>query len=379
MTRAGQPLRFLAVALVGWAGVRAAMIYADASRAAGGPATLAAGAMRHDFGGAILPPLLDLAPGGPRVAALRGAFQGARAVVAPPPGGAGAVVHQSGPAGEVQRVFAALGFMQFGYATPVESATEAAGQAERSAPSHAPSFGPLSVPSAAAPPPQLLAPADPPPERAGSAASRWTGSAWFIARGGAGIDPGLRGGQLGGGQAGLRIGYALGASRRVSLVTRVATPLSGPGREAAFGVEWQPTRLPVRLVAEHRVALGSGGGGPSVAIIGGAGPGAVGHGFRLEGYGAAGLIKRERVEGFADGAVRLDHGLGRLGPVAVGAGAGAWGAAQRGAARLDIGPTIGADAPVGGKSLRLALDWRQRIAGSARPGSGLALSLGVNF
>lgn len=366
MTRAGQPLKFLAVALLGWVGVRAALLYADASAGAGQPAALAGAVKGPNFsGGAIAPPLASLVVGGPSAGARLPPLLGTTALAAPPLPKAGSTPDRTSPAGQEQRVFAALGFIQFGYATPVDGGGAGGEQA--------------APPLPRAGPTPRLAPLDPPPDREGQTASRWTGSAWFIARGGVGIDPGLRGGQLGGGQAGLRIGYALGAARRLSLVARIATPLSGAGREAAFGAEWRPTRLPVRLVAEHRVALGRGGGGPSVAIIGGAGPSAVGHGFRLEGYGAAGVIKRERTEGFADAAVRLDHPLGRLGPVTIGAGAGAWGAVQRDAARLDIGPTIGADAPVGDKSLRLTLDWRQRIAGNVQPGSGPALSLGVNF
>jgi len=52
---------------------------------------------------------------------------------------------------------------------------------------------------------------------------------------------------------------------------------------------------------------------------------------------------------------------------------------QRGAARLDIGPSLGLALPLGTRTLRLAADWRQRIAGPSRPNSGPALSLGTDF
>lgn len=366
MSRAGQPIRFLALVLGGWLCVRVALIYA-AIGPVPAPAVRGDDIVNFDFGSAIPPPLEELRPGGARVALPLIELAGVAGFVALPPADRNAPPHRAPGVDPARIALAALGFVQLGYSVPVENAPPPGEQSPAASPSASPA-APVLVPLAA------------PVSRQGQQ-SRWSGNAWLIARGGVGIDPGLRGGQLGGGQTGGRLAYALGDARRLALVARIAAPLSGAGREAAFGAEWRPTRLPVRLVAEQRVALGrgNGGGGPSVAIIGGAGPAAIGHGFRLEGYGEAGFIKRALVEGFADGAVRVDHPLGRLGPVALGAGVGSWGAAQRGAARLDIGPTLGAEAPVSGKSLRPSLDWRQRIAGEARPGSGVALSLGVNF
>ena len=113
--------------------------------------------------------------------------------------------------------------------------------------------------------------------------SRLSGSAWLLARGGpAGT---VSGGQLGASQGGLRLAYALGSQRKVALVARVATPLKSAGREAALGIEWQPTRLPIRLVAEQRFALDGGRGGPTVGVIAGYGPAEVAPGIRLESYG----------------------------------------------------------------------------------------------
>ena len=219
-------------------------------------------------------------------------------------------------------------------------------------------------------------PAAAPPDRA--AASRWSASAWFVVRDGRGIAPGLGGGQLGGSQAGLRIAYALDR-RDVAIVARVASPLRGTGREAAIGIEWRPTALPVRLVAEYRVALDGGGSGPAVGIIAGTGPAPLALGFDLETYGQAGVIRRRRAEPFAEGAARLSRPVVKLAACKVDLGLGGWGGAQRGAQRLDIGPSLGVRVPVAGKSLRLSLDWRQRVAGNARPGSGPVLVIGSDF
>jgi hypothetical protein len=184
--------------------------------------------------------------------------------------------------------------------------------------------------------------------------SRWSGSLFAIARP-SGSGGGLGSSQLGGSQIGARVAYALDAARRFALVGRVATPLEGRGREAALGVEWRPPGVPIRLFAEQRVALDGGRGGPSVGVIAGVDR-PLGRGFRLEAYGQAGAIKRDRAEGFADGAARATRRVAAIGPATLDLGAGAWGGAQRGAERLDVGPTLGVAAPVAGRTLRLTVD-----------------------
>lgn len=209
--------------------------------------------------------------------------------------------------------------------------------------------------------------------------SRLFGSAWAVVRDGNGPAGGIAGAQLGGSQAGIRLAYALNDSRRLALATRVSAPL-GPGmREVAVGVEWQPTRLPLRLIAEQRFALGGGRGGPALLAVGGIGPLPLVAGFDLEGYAQGGLIVRDGREGFADGALRIARRIARPGGVRIDLGAGSWGAAQRGAARLDIGPSLSATMPIGRQAVRLSLDWRQRVAGNAAPGSGLVVTLGADF
>lgn len=209
-------------------------------------------------------------------------------------------------------------------------------------------------------------------------ASRWSGSAWLVARGGSGLGQSPFAGQLGGSQAGVRLAYALGASRRVAIVARAATPLSTPGSEAAIGIEWRPGRAPIRLIAEQRIGIDPGTGGPAVGILGGIGPTALAT-FRLEAYGQAGVIARGGAIGYADGSVRVDHVIARHRGVIVSAGGALWGAAQPGAARLDAGPVLSLSVPVAKQRVRLSLEWRARISGQAAPGSGPALSLGGDF
>lgn len=212
-----------------------------------------------------------------------------------------------------------------------------------------------------------------------SPTNRWSGSFWLFVRSGGGIAPGTIGGQLGGSQAGARVVYLLDRRHRVSLVGRLAAPLGSGLGEGALAVEWQPTRLPIRLVADQRIAIHGGRGGPGAGVVGGFGPLPMRGGFRLEGYGEAGILRRTRTERYADGALRAAYRLAGNERTHLDLGAGAWAGAQRGAERLDLGPSASLTLAVGGIPARLSLDWRERVAGRARPASGPALTLGADF
>lgn len=216
------------------------------------------------------------------------------------------------------------------------------------------------------------------PPRASAAAPRFAGSAWLIARGGSGpAAPFVP--QLGGSQAGARLTYAIGDGGRIALAGRLSSALGVRQREAAVGLDWQPTPLPVHLVAEQRIGIERARGGPSLAVIGGLPPLPVAAGFDLQGYAQAGAIARDGVEGYADGALRIARSVATAGAARIEIGLGAWGGAQPGAARVDVGPAAGIVLPAGARAVRISLEWRQRVAGKARPGSGIALALGSDF
>ena len=61
------------------------------------------------------------------------------------------------------------------------------------------------------------------------------------------------------------------------------------------------------------------------------------------------------------------------------AGAGAWGGAQKGAARLDIGPSASVDFRIGPANGRAQIDYRVKVAGDAEPGDGVAFTLSTGF
>jgi hypothetical protein len=229
-----------------------------------------------------------------------------------------------------------------------------------------------SMPAPVLPPLPSQPVAAPTPDRHG----RWSGSAWLLLRPDGG--PALaQGGTLGGSQAGARIGYLLnrGGARPLSIAARLSAP-AGDRRaaEAALGLEWRPIpRLPVRLAAERRQGLGSRGRSAfALGAHGGVSGARLPGGFRLDAYGQAGVVGARSRDLYADGAARVTLPAGRFD-----VGAGLSGGAQPGTARLDAGPVVALRVPAA--RLRVSAEWRFRIAGDARPGSGPALTIGTDF
>jgi hypothetical protein len=312
----GRPLRFVGVATIGWVGMRALMLWPGAGPAAI-PRALVPAALAEDatpVSGGVPTPVAKV---------IAAAWE---------PQAVAGVVRLRG----VTRKSAAAGL------APSVAAAQSPGLP--------------TIPGASTPPQTILGPPSPVSAATVPQASRWSASAWFVLRDGQGIAPGLNGGQLGGSQAGVRVAYAIGEARRVAIAGRLASPLKGIGREAAMGIEWRPTALPVRLVAEYRIALDSGTSGPAAGVVAGTGPAPIALGFDLETYGQAGIVRRRRAEPFAEGAARLSRRVVSLGGAKLDLGLGSWGGAQRGVRRLDVGPSLGVRIPVAGKAIRASLD-----------------------
>lgn len=212
----------------------------------------------------------------------------------------------------------------------------------------------------------------------------WSLGSWIYLRQGGDAAPGgiASGGQLGGSQAGLRLAYALDQTGRARAFARATMAVQQPRqREVALGIVYAPVaRWPIDVAVEQRLALGREGRTAIAATVSGGVSGVeLPGGFRLDAYGQAGIVGARRRDGFVDGAVVIDHRLGRdeAAPLRVGALAAA--AAQPGAARVDVGPRLTLRLPEVGEGSRIALDWRQRVAGDAAPESGLALTLAADF
>lgn len=213
----------------------------------------------------------------------------------------------------------------------------------------------------------------------------WALASWFYLRQGSGNASETIGAasQLGGSQAGLRIGYGFGDTGRARAYGRATIAVQrAQQREVAFGLAFAPlAHLPLDVAIEQRFAAGK-EGRTALAVMasGGVSEVALPAGFRLDAYAQAGVVGARRRDGFADAAVVIDRpvgGIDNMSPLRLGALAA--GAVQPGAARVDVGPRLTLRLPEVGEGSRIALDWRQRIAGNARPESGLALTLASDF
>lgn len=221
----------------------------------------------------------------------------------------------------------------------------------------------------------------------------WALSFYTMAREGGG-DPLAASPVLGGGQSGAMLAYRLDplAKVPVSLFGRVAAASAVRGgvdrdtAEAALGVRVAPLpSLPVAIDVERRFALGtmsrnawsarvSGGGSREIRLAD--------RPFMVDGWAEAGIVGfHARPDLYAGAQVRAGTAVGRLGHTAVNLGAGSWAGVQRGwgvtASRLDMGPS--ARLRISPWAAYAQIDYRARLAGNARPGSGPVVTIGADF
>ncbi len=223
-------------------------------------------------------------------------------------------------------------------------------------------------------------------------ARRWSADGWLLARrdtaggvtAGGGL-PAYGASQLG---AVLRYRLAPGNAHRPTLYLRGTAALGGNSgalaeREGALGLALRPFAvLPLTVQAELRASHFAGGATrlrPALAVVSELAPLSLPARTRAEFYGAAGYVGGPAPTLFADGQLRIDRPLARLGGGELRLGGGLWGGAQAGSGRLDLGPGITLRFAQGEAAARLALDWRFRVAGNAAPGSGPALTLAAGF
>lgn len=191
--------------------------------------------------------------------------------------------------------------------------------------------------------------------------------------------------QLGGSQFGFRLQRSLvqpSPNLTLSFNLRGSTPLKiSSGKEAGIGLAIRRAgRIPIELIAERRVAFDGGGRNAFAGLI------ATGfndlptvEGFNLNGYAQAGIVGLQRRDGFVDGSLRLDRKIASKGSFAVELGGGVWGAVQPHVSRVDIGPSAAIRFRIGKAGVRLGSEWRQRVSGNAHPGSGPAITFGLDY
>lgn len=217
---------------------------------------------------------------------------------------------------------------------------------------------------------------------------RWSADSWALLRRGSGgtLSPGFTPATYGASQAGAVMRYRLDMTSRYrpTAYLRTTSTMGQPSEvTAAIGLSARPMpAVPVVAAIEGRMTQQ----GilrrfqPAVLAYTELPPFALPGGMRGEAYLQGGYVGGQFATLFADGQVRVDHGLLRLGAIESRVGGGVWGGVQKGAARLDAGPSASIAMPLGkGTFGRVALDWRFRVAGNALPGSGPAVTLSAGF
>lgn len=217
------------------------------------------------------------------------------------------------------------------------------------------------------------------------AASRWSADGWLLWRDDTTTPITSGRPTYGRSQAGAVARYRLSPANphAPQAHLRVAGALQGTReREAALGLSARPlAQVPVRVMAEVRASERVTGTElrPAVMAVTELAPQALPLGASAEAYGAAGYVGGRARTAFADGQLRVERSLVQHEDFDLRAGGGAWGGAQRGSARLDVGPSASVSFDLGEARGRLAADYRVRVAGDARPASGPALTLSAGF
>ena len=199
-------------------------------------------------------------------------------------------------------------------------------------------------------------------------------SAWALLRGSWGPGALAPGGTLGGSQAGARLTYNF--TRSLSASLRSSSSIGGVRyAEVAAGVRWKPlASVPVALNLERRQALNRWGGRSAFALFaeGGLYQRPVFGIGNLDLYAQGGVVSLKSRDYFLDGGATITRPVWRN----FSAGLGVWGGMQTGLYRVDAGPRLTMDV---GRGIRVHADYRQRLAGEAIPTSGPALTIASDW
>ena len=214
---------------------------------------------------------------------------------------------------------------------------------------------------------------------------RFSADAWGLWRdgGASAVAPGAP--SYGRSQMGAVLRYALaaGSPHRPEAHLRASVALDGAReRDMALGVSARPAGdFPARVAVEGRVTdtearteLRAG-----AYVVSEIAPVDLPAGARGEVYLQGGYVTGRDGTPFVDGHIRVTRDLTGLDDFRLSAGGGAWGGAQEGTERLDVGPTASVTFPVGEGHARISADYRVRVAGDAMPDSGPALTLATGF
>jgi hypothetical protein len=198
-------------------------------------------------------------------------------------------------------------------------------------------------------------------------------SGWALMRNEPGPDSLANSGMLGGSEAGARLIWRF--SPHIAASVRTSAPINSQrGVEASVGLRYQPLQsLPVAVTLERRHGFKDYGRNAFAAFA----EGGV-YGYRLpwntamDGYFQAGVVDFNNPDWFMDGQLAVSRPVWRN----MSAGFGAWGGAQPGLRRFDVGPRLSLNLRRG---MRAHADYRLNVAGNAQPGSGATVTLAGDF
>ncbi len=229
------------------------------------------------------------------------------------------------------------------------------------------------IPILAAAPPSKLPPS--------SAKRQLSWSIWLFTRNSDGASPAP---QLGAAQAGGRLTYGLLSPTlltSLSASVRLARPLEGRGFEISPGLSLSGGKaIPVEMIIERRIRPEKGNKDQwGVLLASGIAPREIRPGLTVEGFAQAGFTGTKTILPFAQMGAGI-HRSAYSSPIAkVKIGAGLWADGQGKVGRIEIGPEIVTVVDTGALDVRVSAQWRIKVAGNAKPGSGPALSLSTSF
>ncbi len=212
---------------------------------------------------------------------------------------------------------------------------------------------------------------------------RWSLDSWLLLRQGSQASAAIAPASYGASQAGILLRYRLAPGNRFAptlLARATGFPDDVAPPELAFGIAAHPIAgLPLSAQIELRLRERNGRieARPAALIVGGGDRRIAGLDARA--YGQVGYVAGSDATAFADGRLTLRKVVVARGDFQLSVGGGAWGGAQQGAARADIGPSVALSLDTPRTIVRLEADYRVRVAGSAQPGSGPALTLSASF
>lgn len=213
---------------------------------------------------------------------------------------------------------------------------------------------------------------------------RWSVDAWALWREGSGIAQGRRP-SYGASQAGAVFNYRLhpssGHDPRV-FVRGYRALIDNPETEVSVGVSGRPLPdIPVRVHVEMRATerFDETEFRPSAFVTTELVPQKLPFDTYAEVYGQAGYVGGDFPTHFADGQVHIMRDVHDFDLAKVSVGAAAWGGMQKGASRVDIGPSVRVDLDIGDVPARVSVDYREQVAGEAEPGSGVAVTVSTRF